>query len=275
MRFPGHGSIFVWILTALPAIAQEAGGSSANPDNAAELAKKLNNPVASLISVPFQGNWNGGIGPDGEGSQWYVNLQPVIPFALNEDWNIISRTIVPVIYQDEIFPGAGSQFGLGNTLQSLFLSPQEVVNGFTWGVGPAFYLPTNTDDRLGPDTWGAGPTAVGLWQGHGWTIGALGNHIWSFAGSDDAPTINATFLEPFIAYTTRDAWSLTVDTESTYDWVAKEWSVPVNVTVSKVVKVGDLPVSLFGGVRYWASTPEETGPDGWGARAGVTFLFPR
>jgi hypothetical protein len=137
------------------------------------------------------------------------------------------------------------------------------------------YIPTNTDDLLGPDKWGAGPTAVGLWQGNGWTIGMLANHIWSFAGSSNAPDINSTFLQPFISYTTADAWTFSLNTESTYNWENAEWSVPINATVSKVVRLGKLPVSLFGGVRYWADSPEGAGPTGWGARWGLTILLPK
>lgn len=253
---------------ACPASAQEQ-------DDTGELAKKLSNPVAAMISVPFQGNYNDEIGPLEDGEQTYVNFQPVVPIALNEDWNLISRTIVPVISQDDIFPGAGSQFGLGNTTQSFFFSPSQPVNGFVWGVGPVFYIPTNTDDLLGADKWGAGPTAVALWQGEGWTVGMLSNHIWSFAGDSSEPDLNSTFLQPFVAYTTSDAWTFTLNTESTYDWEAHEWSVPINFVVSKIVKIGELPVSIFAGPRYWADSPEGVGPEGWGARFGFTLLFPR
>lgn len=137
-----------------------------------------------------------------------------------------------------------------------------------------FYLPTNTDSLLGTDEWGAGPTGVALWQGHGWTVGALANHIWSFS-RDNEPEINATYLQPFVAYTTHDAWTFTLNTESTYDWADNEWSVPINFQVAKIVKFGKLPVSLFAGVRYWAASPGDSGPDGWGARAGITFVLPK
>ena len=238
-----------------------------------ELAKQLANPVASLISVPFQFNYNDRYGPQ-DGHQSYVNIQPVVPFSLSKNWNVIVRTILPVIDQDEVVPGTGSQFGLGDTTQSLFLSPKKPgPGGLIWGVGPAFLWPTGTDDELGTGKWGAGPTVVLLRQKGPWTVAFLGNHIWSYAGDEDRSDVNNTFLQPFVNYTTKRATSYYVNTESTYDWEAEEWSVPINGGVQQLVRIAEQRVQLQGGVRYWVDTPE-TGPDGWGARAVVTFLFP-
>ena len=144
-----------------------------------------------------------------------------------------------------------------------------------WGVGPAFGIPTATDDLLGSDKWSAGPTAVALWQGHGWTVGALANHLWSFSSDGDQPDVNSTFVQPFIAYTTHDAWTYSLNTKSTYDWETEEWSVPINFQVAKIVKFGKLPVQLFAAGRYWAKSPDGVGPTGWGARAGFTILLPK
>jgi hypothetical protein len=250
--------------------------STASADDSQELAKKLSNPVAALISVPFQGNYDQGYGPLEDGERFFVNVQPVIPISLNEEWNLISRTIVPVIKQDEILPFAGEQFGLGDTLQSFFLSPsQPTSEGIVWGVGPVILAPTGTDDLLSSGKWGAGPTGVILRQSGSWTVGALANHVWSFAGDADRTDVNSTYIQPFISYTTPDLWTFTLNTESTYNWENEEWSVPINFVAAKLVKFGEQRVSLFAGVRYWADTPELTGPKDVGFRFGATFLFPK
>jgi len=240
-----------------------------------ELAKKLSNPVASLISVPFQFNYDSDIGPNDKGDRYLLNIQPVIPISINDDWNIISRTILPVVKQDDIYPGAGSQSGLGDIVQSVFFSPkQPTQSGWIWGAGPVFLLPTASDDLLGADKWGLGPTAVVLNQNGPWTYGALANHIWSVAGDDDRQDISTTFLQPFLVYTTKSATTFAINTESTYDWKSKQWAVPLNAMVTQVLKFGNQLVSVGGGVRYWADSTDG-GPEGFGVRLLFTLLFPK
>ena len=244
-------------------------------NDAHELAKKLSNPIAALISVPLQFNYDDNIGPGERGDKWQLNVQPVIPITLNKDWNLISRTIVPIINQKDVSAPSTRDTGFGDVLQSFFFSPaQPTAGGWIWGAGPALLLRTG-EDNLSSEKWGAGPTAVVLKQESGWTYGALANHIWSFAGSDSARDISATFLQPFVSFTTKSATTYGINTESTYDWKSEKWSVPINATVSQLVKIGKQPLSIGGGVRYWASTPDNVGPKGWGFRVFITALFPK
>ena len=263
-------------LTGVSAEATTSGGSDAVADaktDSAELAKTLANPIGALISVPFHSNFDFGGGPAGDGFQYKLNLQPIIPLSLNEDWLLISRTVLPFVYQENIF-GTSSQTGLSDTVQSFFLSPvNPTEGGWIWGAGPAMLLPTATDDLLGGEKWGAGPTAVVLKQQDGWTYGALANQIWSFAGECSRADVNATYLQPFVSYTTKKATTFTLNTESTYDWHNEQWTAPVNLMVQQLVKIGKQPLALTVGGRYYADTPEG-GPD-WGLRFAAIFLFPK
>jgi hypothetical protein len=252
-------------LLALPVAASDA-----------ELAKQALNPIAALISLPMQLNYDENIGPAGQGEKWQLNVQPVIPFSIGTDWNLISRTIVPLVSQEDVVPGAGTDSGVGDITQSLFFSPKKpTAGGWIWGVGPVLLLPTGSEDRLTADKWGLGPTAVLLKQQNGWTVGALANHIWSVAGDDDRRDISATLLQPFVSYTIKTFTTFGENTESTYDWESEEWSVPVNFTVTQMLKVGNQPLTLQAGARYWADSPDGGGPEDWGFRLAVTLLFPK
>lgn len=237
-----------------------------------DLAQKLANPVADLISVPIQSNIDFGVGP-GDGTIWRTNIQPVIPFGISEDWNLISRTILPVIDQEGLAPAGDAldASGLGDTVQSFFFSPKE--SSPIWGVGPVLLIPSATDDLLGGEKWGIGPTAVILKQEGPWTYGALANHLWDFAGDDNRGAVNATFLQPFVSYITPTKTTFSLNTETTYDWRNDQWIVPVNFVVSQLFKIGDQPVQAFVGARYYVETP--TGGPEWGLRLGMTFLFPK
>ena len=243
-------------------------------DNA-DLAQQLTNPIADLITLPVQINFDNDIGPLDKGNKVQTNVQPVIPFKLGPDWNLITRTILPIISQEDIFPGAGSQFGLGDTSVSLFVSPTAASqSGVIWGVGPVFVVPTATDRLLGGDKWAAGPASLALTMRGPWTMGFLANHVWSFAGDSGRDDINSTFLQPFFAYTTPDAWTFSAQTESTYNWETESWSIPVNFAASKLVMFGKLPVSLQAGVGYWVDSPR-SGPDGVRYRLQANFVLPR
>lgn len=241
-------------------------------DSEAELAKKLLNPVAALISVPIQYNVDYGIGA-ADADRTTINVQPVIPISLDEKWNMISRTIVPIIDAESPVIGGDDESGFGDVLQSLFFSPKAPTSGgWIWGAGPALLLPTASEDVLGTEKWALGPTAVVLRQENGWTYGALANHLWSFAGDDDRSDVNATYVQPFLAFTMKTHTTLTINSESTYDWTNSDWTVPINLMATQVLKIGSLPISVGVGYREYVETPDG-GPD-WGLRFVLTFLFP-
>lgn len=240
--------------------------------DADELAKALANPVAALISVPFQLNYDDGLGDDGE--RWTLNIQPVVPVSISQDWNLISRTILPLMTQDDVV-GDDSQSGLGDTVQSIFFSPkQPTASGWIWGLGPALLVPTATDHLLGSEKWGIGPTGVALRQtDSGWTCGLLANHIVSFAGHDDRSDVKATFLQPFLTRALGNGQTLALNLESTYDWESEKWNVPMNLVYTRVTKLGGQMISWGGGGRIYLDSPP--GGADWGLRFMLTLLYPR
>jgi hypothetical protein len=261
-------------LAVPPAFGQGAAPPAvpAGGDQMTELATKLNNPTASLISVPLQSNFDFGGGPEDEGFQYKLNIQPVIPFKLNEDWKILARTIFPIVHQSNRV-GTTSQSGIGDTSVTLWLSPENSKPGaIVWGLGPAFLAPTATDDYLGTDKWGVGPSVIILKQAHGWAGGALVSQTWSFAGNEDRDDVSSTFLQPFISYQTPSHTTYGVNLESNYDWENEQWLVPINLQVTQLVRLGKMPVSFQGGVRYYAAAPAD-GPS-WGLRFTATLVFP-
>jgi hypothetical protein len=259
-------------LAAAHVLYADAAASAPAGETDEDLAKKLQNPVAALISVPLQFNGDFGIGPKNAG-RYTLNIQPVIPISLNDDWNVIVRTIVPLIYRESSSDTQQYKFGTGDIVQSFFFSPKAPVGGWILAIGPVFLWPTASDDSLGSGQWGAGPTALALKQDGGWTYGLLINHMWSYAGPHSRQDVNATFLQPFISYTFPSFTTIGLNAESTYDWTNHQWTIPINLNVSQLVKINGQPVSFSLGGRYYAEGPSG-GPE-WGVRFVVTFLFPK
>lgn len=241
-------------------------------ESADSLSQQLANPLASLISVPIQNNFDFRAGPDGHGFAYTANIQPVIPFSLNNDWNLITRTIIPIAYRDYV-PG-GDVTGLGDINASFFFSPKAPgPGGLIWGLGPVLLLPSATSQYLGGGKFGAGLTGVALVQNGPWTVGALTNHVWSVAGPEDRQDISATLLQPFVSYNFGHGTSVSLSSESNYDWVNRQWLLPINLSVSQVFQIGTQAMSFQIGGKYLIDRP--TGAPSWGIRTTLTFLFPK
>jgi hypothetical protein len=278
MKYMGHdmkhyGCIFTLLMSA-SAFAVQASSPDQQTEES-DLAKKLANPVASLISVPFQYNYDEYSGINDGASVERLLIQPVIPFSLSEDWNLITRTIFQAVDQHDFPLEAMNASGFGDTTASQYFSPKApTANGWIWGVGPVELLPTASDDQLGSEKWGLGPTAVVLRQTGPWTVGVLTSQIWSVAGDDERNDLNVSSLQPFASYTTKTHTTIGVYTESTYDWKNEQWSVPLIVQAGQMLKIGPQIMQLAVAGKYWAEAPEH-GPDGWGLRAQLTLLFPQ
>ena len=240
----------------------------------ADLARAAQNPVADLISLPFQNNTNFNVGAL-DNTQNVLNIQPVIPFNLNDDWNVITRTIVPVVYQPSFFPGDDYDFGISDIQFTAFFSPKKPVGGWILGAGPVIGLPTATDERLGPRKWTAGPSVVALRMEGPWVFGALIQNVWSFAGSGDRD-VNAMLLQPFVNYNMADGWYLVSAPIITANWEAdsdNRWVVPVGGGIGKIFRIGDQAFNFNTQAFYNVETPD-FGAE-WQLRVQVQLLFPQ
>jgi len=254
----------------------ETQASQESASSTEELAKKTQNPVADLISVPFQNNFNFNVGPYNQ-TQTVINIQPVIPIHLNEDFNLITRTILPVVNQPDPVSNT-SQFGLGNLNTTLFLSPAK-TKGFTWGAGPIFGFPTKTNDLLGSNTFSVGPSAVLVAMPKDWVIGILANQQWSIGNGAPNQRVNAMLIQPFINYNLPEGWYLTTSPIITANWEAfgnqssNRWVIPIGGGFGKIVKTGGPPLNMNLSSYYNVVSPTQ-GPD-WQLRFQVALLFPK
>lgn len=236
----------------------------------ADLAQQLQNPIANLISLPFQSNHDYGLG-ENRGYKHTLNIQPVIPISISTNWNIIVRVILPVISQNDVI-GETEQDGIGDMVNSFFISPKlPGKGGIIWGVGPVFLVPSASDKFLGTEKLGLGPTLVALKQKGPWTVGILTNQIWSVAGVDEREEVSAFYFQPFVSHTNARAFTIGISSEDTYNWKSDDLTGGIFLNVSQLVKYRQQPISLgvSGKVPY--------GPDGtadWGWRFVMTFLFP-
>lgn len=257
--FVGHSSL---------TFSQETEKSEAE-----ELAKKLANPIASLISLPFQNNMEVGIG-EFNGSRNTLNIQPVLPFNLSENLNLITRWIQPVIKQYNITGEGTSEFGLGDAMVSAFLSPINLNSKITWGAGSAFLIPVGTNDYLTTNKFGIGPTAVALYQSNGITFGGLINQIWSVAGDENSSDINQLFFQPFFAYNWKSGAGIGANFEITQNWEGNTTNVWFNPNISTVASLGKQKTQFLVGPRINLTAPDGHKAD-FGVRAQVVFLFPK
>ena len=250
--------------------AQEKAGQSAT-----DLAKKTQNPVADLISVPFQFNTFFETGPKGK-TQNTLLIQPVIPLTLNDDWNFIARSIFPLLNQPPLTDVQHRNHGLGNIQFQGFLSPKKPKD-WIWGFGPYLEFPTNSgpDDRFGSDNWSAGPAFVALKMEGPWVYGCLFSHLWSYHGDD--PEVNITAIQPFVNYNLKDGWYLSSEQVITADWSERDsnnqWTIPIGGGIGRVFKIGKQLVNASVGVFHNLQAPR-SGAD-WQLQFQIQFLFPK
>jgi hypothetical protein len=273
----------VWVIAgardaaaASPAADREQNGGPAvasGEDTQEDLRAQTQNPVADLISVPFQSNFNFGVGPR-NATQWVLNVQPVVPFRLSDDWNLITRTVAPIINQPSPARGIPNAFGLGDINPTVFLAPNK-SSGLIWGIGPTMTVPSGTDGALTSGRWAAGPSAVVLTMQGKWVLGALANHQWDIGGWRDRK-YDRTLIQPFINHNLPNSWYVVTSPIITADWESPSgdrWVVPVGGGVGKITRLGKLPLNVQLGGYYNVEKPAG-GPD-WQLRFQLQFLFPK
>jgi hypothetical protein len=272
-----------WLLTGLClalAMSSDLGGSFAfaqeeHGTSTGDLAKAAQNPIADMISVPFQSNFNFRVGPHDQ-LQYVLNIQPVVPITLSQEWNLITRWITPVISQPPLTVTGDREFGLGDINPSFFFSPKQPTAGIIWGIGPTVVFPSGTDKTLTAGKYSLGPTFVALTIEGPWVLGVLVNNVWSVAGKSNRDSVNAMTLQPFVNYNFAGGWYLTSSPIITANWETghgDRWTVPVGGGFGRVFKMGDQPVNMQLAAYYNVARP--TGAADWQLRAQAQLLFPK
>lgn len=253
----------------VPACAQESSGQGAS-----EIAKQAQNPIANVISVPLENDFYPHTGIDKDDS-YVLEMKPVVPFKLGNDWNLITRTIIPIVQVPDLSPTIQGTSGLGDIQTSLFFSPTK-VRKIIWGAGPVISLPTATEDILGTKKTSIGPTAVALTiQGH-WLFGTLVQNLFSVAGPRQRADVNQMLMQPFVNYNLRHGWYLTSSPIITANWEVSgnnRWTAPVGGGVGRIVHFGKIPVSTYAQVFQNVERPD--GTTSWSTRFQMQFLFPK
>jgi hypothetical protein len=263
----------MFIAVNLFAQEKETTTPQSTQQSAADLAKKLANPISSLISVPFQNNTDFGIG-DLNGTRNTLNFQPVIPLKISSNLNLITRVIVPIVSQYDITGPETSQSGISNITASAFFSPSKVKNGVVWGAGPAFLLPTS-NEYIGSLKTGIGPTFVILKQAHGLTYGMLANQLWSFMGPSDVADVSQMYVQAFLVYNWKTGAGIGISSENTFNWQSNSTTSYLVPNVTGITKLGKQMVQLQIGPRLpFIFSNSETRPD-FGIRASVVLVFPK
>jgi hypothetical protein len=263
----------VFLLIAMTA-AQVMAQSKGRAESTEELQKASQNPVADMISIPLQNNFNFNVGPQDK-MQYVGNIQPVVPIHATESWNVITRTIVPLVYQPELAPGVGDVFGLGDIQFTAFLSPAK-PGEFIWGVGPIFQFPSGTNNSMTTGQWCAGPSVVGLKMDGHWVYGALANYVSSYAGQSDRGAVSQWLIQPFVNYNMADGWYLVSAPIITANMMADtsdRWTVPIGGGAGRLIRIDKVPVNFSLQGFYNVARPD-AGPD-WSIRFQIQLLLPQ
>jgi hypothetical protein len=264
--------ILAMLFLVSPLHAEEAGGGSAG-----DLAKKSQNPVADMISLPLQYNTYLNTGPEGNRTQDVLLIQPVMPINLNDTWNFIARPIIPVLNQPPYTPAQDREYGFGNVQFQGFFSPKDEVGGWILGVGPYLEFPTNSnpDNRFGSDNFSAGPALIALQMKGPWVYGGLFTQLWSYAGND--AEVNQTAIQPFVNYNLKDGWYLTTGPTIIANWSAADsddrWTIPVGGGIGKIHHIGKQPINAKVAGYYNVEAPRSAGD--WQLQFQLQFLFPK